>query len=248
MSETFTTDNIDHLTARMLGDAWEITFRSGNEGMCHQLYVNGRLGDWTDSAEVRRFLLKFAQAPCEVAVAAVDRRYRRTDYSGSSAALPARPNWTTTVSVARTSGLGPLARLALLGYSGDGQIDPVPLDIRDAWPAWIDRRPWARGPFGLEGGGMGGLDSPGLGLGAFGAGEFGLDADLIALEAKFRSPGVQRLIVRAIGADGEFADSEPFALTASPPPLAPVSLRPAAYDPRTDTLTLAFALSADDDR
>jgi hypothetical protein len=249
MSATFITDNIDRLSARPLGGdgGWEITFRSGNDGLCHQLYVNGRLADWTDTAEQRSFLLKTADAPCEIVIAAIDRDRRGQDMSEAHADSLARPGWVCVAYVPRTSRLGTYDRLALLGDHATGQIDPLPLVIRDAWPGWTERWPWGRGPFGLESPGMGGLRMPGLGMGAFGAGEFGMDADLVRLEVSLRQRGLHRLLIRTIAPDGGCADTEEFTFTATPPPQPPANLMATAYDPETDALTLEWEPSEDDE-
>jgi hypothetical protein len=247
MSTTFTTDNIDRLSARPSSDGgWEISFRSGNAGLCHQLYVNGKLVDWTDTAEQRRFLLKAADAPCEVVIAAIDRDHRGTDMSEAHADLLARPDFVSVISVPRTSWLGAFDRLALLGDHATGQIDPLPLTVRNAWPGYAERWPWGRGPFGRESSGMGGLKMPGAGMGAFGAGEFGMDADLVHLEVALPQTGQHQLLVRTIRPDGGYADSEVLTLTAAPPPQPPTNLTATAYEHATDTLTLEWELSADD--
>ena len=124
-------------------------------------------------------------------------------------------------------------------------MDPTPLVIREARPNEADL--WGLGPFGLEGSGMGGLDSPGFGAGAFGAGEFGFDADLIFLEAVLNRSGLHHLLVRTLGQDGGYTDSEPFIIAAAPPPTAPTNLTATAYDSQTHTLTLTWTLSEDDD-
>jgi hypothetical protein len=238
MSDVFTTDNIDGLVARSLAYGWEIAFRSTNAGMHHQLYVNGRLADWSDTTEQRSFLLPPVKGPCRIAIAAVDRRRRDMDMSGRNDDLPGPPDWVCSVGVPRTSNLGLYDRVALLGDHATGEMDPTPLVIRDVRPNEVDL--WGHGPFGLEGSGMGGLGTPGFGAGAFGAGEFGFDADLIFLETVLNQSGLHHLLVRILGQDGGYADSEPFMIAAAPPPPAPTDLAATVYDAQTHTLTLEW--------
>ena len=58
MTATFTMQGIDRLRAHPLAEGGtEVSFRSTNEGMYHQLYVNGRLADWCEEPSHRSFLL-----------------------------------------------------------------------------------------------------------------------------------------------------------------------------------------------
>ncbi|GAH00459.1 unnamed protein product, partial [marine sediment metagenome] len=83
MSPTLVTDNIDRLDARKLDPprGWVVTFRSGNADSYHQMYVNGRLTDWTDTLSQRSFELDTESFPLEIVVAAVDRDHRADDLS-----------------------------------------------------------------------------------------------------------------------------------------------------------------------
>ncbi|RPI60336.1 MAG: hypothetical protein EHM48_07425, partial [Planctomycetaceae bacterium] len=91
----FTTDNIYALAAWPMGlpRGWRVTFQSDNAGMCHQLYVNGRLVDWTDSPTQRSFSLEAADHPRTIVIAAVEPGDAGSDLSALLPAQACEPNW-----------------------------------------------------------------------------------------------------------------------------------------------------------
>ncbi|MFB3894138.1 MAG: hypothetical protein ACE15C_19210 [Phycisphaerae bacterium] len=237
---TFTTDNIDRLRGEPLGTPglWRITFRSANAGMHHQLYINGRLADWTDTPDQRSFILQAASAPRELLVAAVEACNRLADFSGSLEASRRRPAWAWRGWITRGPRYARGTRVAVLHDRATGVLDGTPADVRDIWPASAPRWMWGEDAFGLGGFGFDGRAAPGLGMGAFGAGMFGLDEALVGLEAEMCEDGVHQVVLRVIAADGSFADGAPQSFAASPPPAPAELLAAQAYDVGTDTLTL----------
>jgi hypothetical protein len=239
MTAAFTTDNIDRLQAVPLDPprGWEVRFRSANAGLHHQLYVNGRLADFTDSPRQRTFLLPEQPAPARLCVAAVAAAERRTDFARW---LPAEavPPWVFRADVIQDLKHPPGTRVELLTDHASGELDEAPLAVRDLWPASSPRWGFGESAFARGGFGYGGVGAPGLGRGAFGAGPFGMNAETVRLAAALAEPGTHRVVLRTVAPDGRTADADPIAFEASPPPAPATGLTAIAWDPQTQTLTL----------
>ncbi len=241
MSDEFTTDNITQLRAVPRGTGWEIRFASGNAACCHQLYVNGRLADWTDTAAQRAFALDvILGGPAEILVAAVAPALRRTDLSARLSDAQRNPAWVYRASVVRSHRHGRGDCAALLGDHATGQIDDCPLDRQELRPAWLDEWGLGAGPFGSGGFGYDAAAAPGL-RGAFGAGPFGIGAELLELSAALAEEGAHQLLVRTIAPDGRGADGEPVAFQAAPPPAPPAAVTITDYDAETQTVTIQIS-------
>jgi hypothetical protein len=241
MSAPFTPQNIDDLRAHPLdGGGYEVTFRSTNEGFYHQLYVNGRLADWSESPAQRSFFLAELADSSRLAILAVDHEYLRTDFSSSSACpdVLSPPPWLFRTLVLRGPSCGPGDRVALLGDHATGQMDPDPLLTREAWPAWTDRFGWGQDAFGLPAFGYDTTGAVGFALGVFGAGPFGLDGDVIVLETALEQEGRHQLVLRRIQPDGQFTDGPVMTFRSYPPPAPPVRLEATSYDADSGVLTL----------
>jgi len=240
MSTIFTTDNIDRLRAVVLSGAagMEITFHSANDGMFHQLYVNGQLTNCSDAPQQRRFWIDGSFVPMEVIVAAVAEEVHSQDFSHLLPAAQQQPSWVYSQSAIRDIEHGPHDRLVLLGDGATGELAPQPLRSREIWPQWAGRWAFGEDMFGQGGFGYDGALAPGMGKGAFGAGPFGLGADVIPMTATLAQDGRHQLVLRTIGPDGQYADREVETADASPPPRPVRSLSAIAYDTETDTLTL----------
>jgi hypothetical protein len=238
MSETFTTDSISGLQARLLdGGAWEILFRSENTGLCHQLYAEGRLVSATDSPPRRRFILGGICGGARLRVAAVDAKNRWTDYSSQLPPLPpAGSGGMFSVAVVRGIEHARGDVVALMGdHAADGGL--WPLATREIWPAGAPRWGWGEDRFGLGGAGYDGSVAPGLGRGAFGAGQFGMNAETFILTADLPEAGTHRLLLRTLKPDGRYCDSAEETIISDPPAVSGV-LMPIGYDADTQTLTV----------
>ncbi len=240
MSESVTTENISALSATPLESpgGWEITFRSDNAGMFHQLYVNGSLADWTDTPEQRSFLLDAADEPLEVAIAAVGRADREEDCHEAFADSPGCDGWVYRASVVRSPAFRAGSEVLLLGDRATGELDDSPLARVDAWPDWLGRWAWGEDRFGAGGFGYDGEAAPGLGEAAFGAGMLGLDADLIELAAPLGEEGTHQLVLRTETPDGQTADSDTITVQATPPPTPHESVQATTYNTETQMLTM----------
>ena len=239
MTDMFTIEQIHNIRARQLpGGDWEITFESANEGLFHQLYVDGRLADCTDGVEQRSFVLSRLALPCRLTIAAVDANHRQLDMSASYPQAFALPPWVFRAWVVRGPWHSRDDRVALLDDHAGQSPQPSVVAVRDVWPIGVSRRGWGEDSFGLVGFGYDTSSAPGLGVGAFGAGPFGLDSEVIALEAALLEEGRHRLVVRTLKPDGRFTDGAELEFLSCPPPPPPASVAPVSYDAQTATLTL----------
>lgn len=240
MTATFTTDNIDNLQAIALAVplGWQVTFRSTNDGMHHQLYVNGKLADMTDSVAQRCFFLDSEAFDREIVIAAVDAASRTVDMSTELSPQFPQQSWIYKRSVLRAAELGSGGQVEVLGDHATGQIDPVPLAIRQLTPEWSSQWGFGKDSFGSGGLGYDAGGAVGLGKGAFGAGLFGVDTELASISAPLPEEGTHQVMLRVVAATGQYADGQVAYQSASPPPDPPAGLVATSYDNQTKELTL----------
>jgi len=235
-----TTDNITCLQTQPIDEpsGWKITFRSGNAGLHHQLYVNGSLADWTDTTKQRDFRLDPQDAPAEVLIAAVPAAFRHVDYSAELPASHQSSPWVYRAAVIRSLDHARGERLALLGDHAGGDIEETPLTECAAWPGGLPRWAFGEDRFGRGSFGHDGTLAPGLGIGAFGAGAFGFDTYACILAAALGEEGKHQLLLRTTTTDGQTSDSDITNFDAAPPPSPPGGINVSNYDPDTNTLTV----------
>jgi len=240
MTASIVTENIDSLRARRLREpgGWEIAFRSENEGMHHQLYLNGRLRDWTDTPGQRRFLLGRTAGPFELFIAAVAAQYRAVDLSAQLPAAAQQPGCVYRVRMRRSHGYRRHWRLDVLTDHGAGELDPQPVARREIWPEWLARWGWGEESFGLGGFGYDGYNALGFGTTPFGNGPFGIETGEVAFDAIIAEEAVHQITLRTTSTDGRFTDSDPVCFKAAVPPAPPAGLAASDYDTQTNTLTL----------
>jgi hypothetical protein len=242
MTATFITDNIDRLQSRELDwpRGWQITFRSGNVGLHHQLYVNGVLADVSDTTDQRSFFLPADACPREAAIAAVDSAHRQADMSDRLPASLRKPPWVYSTFAVRSIAHHVGDCVSLHTDHAIGQLDQEPLIKREIWPAWAPRWAWGESPFALGGFGFDGAGAPGLGKGAFGAGSFGMDEELISMRTALSEDGRHNLVLRTVARDGRSEDADAQDFDATAPPCPPASIAVAQYDKQNHTVTLAI--------
>lgn len=236
----FTTDNIEGLRVEPGGlpAGGQVSFRSSNVGMCHQLYVNGRLAQWTEAAEGRSFRLPPDARPRQVVVAAVAPALKAVDFSCRLPQEVRQPPWVYRPLVVRDPRYGRGCRMALLGDHASGRKDDRPLAVTEVWPEWAPRWAWGEGFFGRGGFGLDAVQAPGFGAGCFGGGLFGADEAALDLVASLAEEGVHHLALRLLGSDGAIVDGPDAAFLAHPPPAPPRSVTAVAYDNLNQILTL----------
>jgi hypothetical protein len=242
MTETFTTEGIDKLAAWPLNGpgGWEASFRSTNEGMCHQLYVNGRLADWTDAPSQRRFVIDRQFSAVALTVVAVDPVMRSRDYSPQLPEIAGEPSWCYTATVFRDIKHGAADRAAIMGDRAGGEGITHVLASRELWPAWSPRWAFGEDVFALGGFGYDGYHAPGAGMGVFGIGPFGLDAEAMSISVILEEEGTHQVAVATVSADGQYAQGEADSVAAALPPRAVTAVAATDYDSVTDTLTLVI--------
>jgi len=235
----FTTDNIDALRIESLGlpAGWRVSFCSDNVGRCHQLYINGRLSQWTQGPDQRTFRLSPGSGPRQIVVAAVDPPCKATDFSSRLPAEVRQPPWVYRPLVLRDGRYARGSRLALLGDHATGRLDERPLAVTEVWPEWAPRWAWGEDLFGHGGFGLDASGAPGFGAGCFG-GLFGADEAALDLAASLAEEGTHTLVLRLLSPDGTFIDGPATTFVAHPPPAPPRSATAVAYDSDSQTLTL----------
>lgn len=236
----FTTDNIEMLRLEPLGwpGGWRVCFQSANAGMEHQLYINGRLTDWTEGPQQRTFTLAASRLPRRIVIAATDPRQREVDFSDRLPQSARQAGWVVRPQVVRSPDMSRSCRLAVLGDHATGQLDPQPLSMVEAWPQWAPRWAWGEDPFASGGFGVDGAQAPGIGQGAFGAGLLGVDESLLDLVANLVEEGAHQLVLRAIEPDGRCADGPATKYVSNPPPTPARALQAQSYDLQNQTLIL----------
>lgn len=239
MTATLVTSGIDQVLAEPAGHwGWAIRFRSGNVALHHQLYVNGRLADWTDTPQQRCFVIPQPAGVASIRVAAVEASARTTDLGEQLPPEERQPPWTYRPQVVRPADGRPGEVLEILSDHATGQLSDVPVASAEVSPAWVPRWAFGDDPFGQGGFGYDGVSAPGLGQGAFGAGLFGMGADLIDVEAELREEGTHEIVLRTRRSSAEVADRDPIYLQVAPPPAPPAGLTPLGYDQQAQQLQL----------
>ena len=72
MTAELITSGIDQVVAEEIAPwGWSVRFRSSNVGLYHQLYLNGRLADWTHTPDQRSFFCNEGGSSLSVQIAAV---------------------------------------------------------------------------------------------------------------------------------------------------------------------------------
>ena len=232
---TLATDNIDRLTAEPTPSGWRVRFRSAHAGLCHQLYVNGRLADFTDTPAGRAFDVPAGPEPRELCIAAVEPARRGEDLSGLLPPALREPGWLYTATVVREPGARAGDLLAVRSDRAD-----APLRVRESAPDWLPRWGFGESAFGLGAAGYGGIGAPGLGRGGFGAGPFGFGAEVLELRVPLAADGTHAITLCTRSADGQTTDTPGGEVVAHPPPAPPAALHATAYDPQTHALTLTL--------
>lgn len=238
MTSHHTTEGIRALIARPLPQCggqsrWRVTFRSDWPGLCHQLYANGRLVAWTDSPEQRSFIVDAGPAAQELTVAACPARLCTVDAGGLLGLTDRAAGWVWRGQAVVGPTHQPGDRVEVLDQDATALAGA---ELRPPWgPLWsFGQDVFGRGGFGFDG-----ALAPGLGRGAFAAGQFGLDACTVELTVPLRGEGARELTVRTLRAGAASEMATITVLVASPPPPA-VALTFIAYDCQADRAVFSF--------
>jgi hypothetical protein len=236
---TLIIDNISALELRPLTAplTWQVRFRSTNAGCHHQLYINGRLADVTDTPQQRAFDVVADVTAQELAVVAVPARYRHRNLAAQLPAHASRPPWVYPLRLPLNTAHRPSETLNVYHDSATGLLANEPALRQPLWPP--SSTPWgfAADGFGQGGFGLDASTAPGL-SGAFGLGPFGIDRGCLALDVPLHTDGLHQLELRTAASSGEESQPVTTTFTAAPPPSPVAGLAVTAYEPGHHTLTL----------
>lgn len=236
------TDNIDQLRLwalrRPLG--WRLTFRSRNDGRMHQLYVNGRLADVTDTAAQRFFEVSAQTFPMELAVAAVAGEFRFEDHFSELPSGVAEPGWVYRPNVLRSVQHRPGDRLAVLHDAASGTMSDQAAVRREVWPAGIPHWGWGCGVLGRGGFGLDADLAPGFGGGLFGLGPMGVDVERMDLSLPLKNEGLHDVELCVMTAEGKSSAAVEDTFTAHPPPAPLEAITATNYNPDTHLLSISL--------
>jgi len=214
-------------------DAWQIEFTSPHAGLCHQLYANGRLADWTDTPDARRLVFHALEEAAQLQVAAVEPADRTRDLH---AMLPpaALPSWVFRTFVAPPAAAPADAVVCLLTDAGGAE---TVLAERPAYPPNAPRMGMGLDAFGRSAHGYGAGLGAGLGNGVFGQSPMGMDRVGQELTAALTTEGLQHVRV-SIRWPGGGVDLPAQAMLTMLPPAPPQAITVVDVDTQTHTLTI----------
>jgi hypothetical protein len=221
-----------------------VTWHSSLEGMCHQVYLNGRFAGATLDAEQRQLVVHSPssfQSAVRVEVIAVEPKDAPVDFS-RELDRPAAGSGRVRLTILRSQTLPMEATANIYFDHGTGPIDyaeplnPVPIPI---WPCRQDKAGFGTAQFGAGDFGYDAAAAVGFGRGSFGNGQFGLDADAIEWITPPLPLGRYRFGIRIADAGGnESSATETEAIAVVPAAKPAIGLDIVSLDPQTNQLTL----------
>lgn len=236
------TDNIDRLQLcalrRPLG--WRLTFRSGNDGKAHQLYVNGRLADVTDTTAQRFFEMSAQTWPMELVVVAIDLEFRFEDHYADLPEAVRHPAWVYRPAVLRHVRHQPGDRLAVYHDAAGGAVSDEAVLSREIWPAGVPHWGWGFSRFAQGGFGLDADYAPGFSGGPFGAGPMGVEVEPMDIALPLTSDGEHEIELRVVATDGRRSSAVADSFTAHPPPAPLQAITATSYNPENQILSITL--------
>jgi hypothetical protein len=221
-----------------------VTWHSSREGMCHQVYLNGRFAGSTLDTGQRRLVVQTPssfQSAVRVEVIGVEPKDAHIDFS-PELGRPAAGSGRVRLAILRSQTLPMEATANVYCDNGTGLIDyatplnPVPIPI---WPCRQDKAGLGMAQFGAGDFGYDSAAAVGFGKGSFGHGQFGLDADAIEWISPPLPLGRYRFGVAVADAEGtESSACETEAIAIVPAARPAAGLEIAALNEQTHQLTL----------
>lgn len=221
-----------------------VTWRSSLDGMCHQVYVDGRFAGSTLDTGQRQLVIQTPssfQSAVRVEVIAVEPRDAHLDFA-RELDRPAAGSGRVRLTILRSQTLPMEATANIYGDNGTGQIDytvplnSVPISI---WPCRQDKAGFGMAQFSAGDFGYDSAAAVGFGKGSFGHGQFGLDADAVEWVSPPLPLGRYRFGVAIADPLGnESPASETAAITVVPAATPAVGLEVVTFNERTNQLTL----------
>jgi hypothetical protein len=224
-----------------------VTWCSSNEGMLHQVYVNGQVGGVTLDAQQRQLVVHAPssfQTAVRVEVIAVKPKDAHEDFA-CQLERPASGCGRVKLVLLRSQTLPAEARANFYFDNGTGEIDymqplnacPIPL-----WPCPQDKAGFGTARFGTGDFSYDSAASVGFGKGNFGRGQFGLDADTLTWISPVLPLGRYRFGVKVVDRRrNESSASETQTISVIPAARPAVKLNIVAFDPQTNRLTMSVS-------
>ncbi len=221
-----------------------VAWHSSLEGMCYQIYVNGRFAGGTVDTEQRQLVIHAPssfQSAVRVEVVGVDPKDAHIDFA-HRVQQPAASAGRVRLTILRSQSLPAAATANVYFDNGTGQIDytaplnPTPILI---WPCPQDKAGFGTAQFGAGDFGYDAATSIGFGKGSFGHGQFGLEADTVEWISPALPLGRYRFGVRIADARGnESLANETEAIAVIPAAKPAAGLEAVTLDEQTNQLTL----------
>jgi hypothetical protein len=224
-----------------------VTWCSSNEGMFHQVYVDGQFGGATLDMQQRQLVVHVPssfQAAVRVEVIAVKPNDAHLDFA-RRLERPASGGERVKLVLLRSQTLPAEARANFYFDHGTGEIDylqplnthPIPI-----WPCPQDKAGCGMAQFGRSDFGYDSAAAAGLGKGSFGHGQFGLDADTLEWISPVLPLGRYRFGVKMVDRQGnESPASETQAVCVIPAARPAAKLNIVALNPQTNLLTMTVS-------
>ena len=206
--------------------------------MMHQLYVNGRLADVTDTISQRFFEVSAQTWPMELTVAAVAAEYRYEDHFTELPNDVADPTWVYRPNVLRHVQHRPGDRIAVFHDSAGGTMEQDAALSREFWPAGVPHWGWGRGGFGRGGFGVDADRAPGFGSGSFGLGPLGVDVERMDIHLPLKNDGTHDIELRVVTPEGQISTAVNDSFAAHPPPAPLKAITATNYNSNTQILTV----------
>ncbi len=214
-------------------------------GKLHQVYVNGRYAGTTLDDQQRQMVVPIPtspESPVRIEVFAVELQEADTDFA-SELGQPVTDTGRVKITLLRSQNLPADAAANIYFDNGTGQMDydhPLTDPPIQIWPAWQDKAGFAMSEFGLGDFGYDAAAAVGLGKGAFGHAQFGLDADMIEWTSPPLPAGVYKFGVKVTdksGTQSSTSETEPITVTPAARPAEKLGV--SSFDNQTNQLILA---------
>jgi hypothetical protein len=223
-----------------------ITWCSSWADKHYQVYINGQYAGVTVDNLQRQMVVRVPasfETPVRIEVFGAEADEADTDFSDEMGLSPG-VSGRVRITLVRGQGLPIDSAVNIYFDNGTGQIDydnPITeLPIR-VWPNWQDKAGFAMSEFGVSDFGYDSAAAVGYGVGSFGWGQFGLDADTLEWISGPLRHGVYRFAVKVADEAGNESVSETRQVTVTPLARPAEKLGISSFDKQTNQLVLSIS-------